>query len=563
MVHITGANAIAKNRPACRPRHPWGKMAPLERADLTLGWFRRLKPWQLLGGYLLLTCLVVGAWISLDKAIGPPPDSEQHLLLCQLYARSLALGGPSAAWDAMQHHPVQWAPLSHVMLGVLAHLVGSDPVTIRLLNLLAAPLLVAGVFFLGAAMGGRLAGTLAALLTLLSLGVTGQLRQISPDLYAAALVPWCLWALHRSQSFSRTWPTLLFGALVGLSVITRVQALFFLVGPSLLAVASALWRGEGIKGRAVRFGRMVAGLAVLLAVSSVWWASRLGPLWALARDHVGDSDETPPAWGDPTFWGGLQEFVGDLGRMTAWLTLAVALIALPLLLRRRLAAAAMLLSWIVGGMALYALTISRHEHYMLPALPGLAILIALGLEQAPRKFSRPAGAVLLLWGGLSVLTAASLGTDQRDALEELFQDDWVPYAYVRLKEQEAMGVKLAARVRPPLVQAMGGPSRGGYLLFVPNHKLSLLPRMVCHMSPGLPGLLYSSNWEDMATTALHRGHRNIHPMFLLSERKVEGWAPVWTGKWSEDGQSLEYHLYLVPAGHPIKRDGVDAEQRLN
>ena len=535
----------------------------LDVSDNSAGWFRWLRPWQLLGGYVLIICVLVGVWITQDRAIGSPPDSEQHLLLCQLYARSIALAGPGAAWDAMHHHPVQWPPLSHLLLGTLAYFAGQDPGTIRLLNLLVAPLLVAGVFFLGAALGGRLAGALAALLTLLSLGVTGQLREVSPDLFAAALVPWCLWALHRTRGFSRTVPTLLFGALVGISIITRIQVLFFLVGPSLLAIISALRRAGGIRGGAVRVGRMFAGLGALLLFSSVWWATRLEPLWALARDHVGDSDEVPPAWGDPTFWGGLQEFVGDLGRMTVWLALAVALATLPLLLKRRPGQGLMLLAWVVGGMVLYALTISRHEHYMLPALPGLALMVALGLEELPRKLGRPAGAALLLWGGLTVFAVSSLGLKQRDFMEDLARDDWLPYSYVRLKERTSQGQALAAMVEPPLVLAMGGRYRGGYLLFVPNHQVSLLPRVTAYMSPRLPGLLYSGNWQDMADTALHRGHRNIHPMFLLSERKVQGWILLWSNTLNHEERSLTYYLHLVPPGDPMRTLGFDKSQRLN
>ncbi len=512
---------------------------------------------------MLVICVLVGVWISQDSAIGPPPDSEQHLLLCQLYARAIALGGPGAGWDAMHHHPVQWPPLSHLLLGALGHLAGSTPEAIRLLNLLVAPLLVAGVFFLGAALGGRLAGTLAALITLLSLGITGQLRQISPDLFTAALAPWCLWALHRSRSFSRTWPTVLFGALVGISVITRVQVLFFLVGPSLLAIISALRRGEGFLGRAARVGRMFAGLGALLLFSSIWWASRLDPLWALARDHVGDSNEVPPTWGNPTFWGGMSEFVGDLGRMTAWLTLAAALATLPLLLRRRPGQALMLLSWMLGGMALYALTISRHEHYMLPALPCLALMVALGLEELPRKVGRPAGAALMLWGGLSVFSVAGADDSHRVLIEELIKDDWATSGYVRLQEQDTIGQALAAKVEPPMIMAMGGRYRGGYLLFGPNHQVSLLPKVVSHMSPRLPGLLYSGNWEDMAATALHRGHRTIHPMFMLSEREVLGWTLLWNATWDVEGRDITYFLYLVPPGDPVRTQGIDKKQRLN
>ena len=539
-------------------------MASLDRGHGNFGgWLRGMKPWHLLGGYVLVCCVVQGLWISLDAAIGPPPDSEQHLLLCQLYARTLALGGPGAVWDTIQHHPVQWPPLSHAVFGMLGSLVGSEPGTIRLLNLLHAPLLTAGVYLLGAALGGRLAGTLAALLTLLSLGIMGQLRQVSPDLVTAATVTWSLWALHRTRGFSRMAPTLLFGALVGIAIMTRVQALFFLVGPSLLAVASGFWRGQGLRGRAARLGRMIAGLVTLLAISSPWWGSRLQPLWDLARDHVGDSEETPPAWGDPTFWGGMLEFAGDFGRMTAWLTLAAALLTLPLLLRRRLPQAAMLLAWVGGSMMLYALTISRHEHYMLPALPGVALMAALGLEQLPRRLSRLAGALLLLWGGLTVFAVAGAGTAQRDAIEKLMQKDLIPHAYVRLNEQDAVGKNLANQVEPWLVRAMGGRYRGGYLLFVPNHWLSLLPRMMNHMSPRLPGLLYSGNWEAMAEAKLHQGHRRIHPMFLLSERQFKQWTPLWTGDWKEEDKTLVYYLYRIPAGHEIQVKGIDAEQRLN
>lgn len=521
----------------------------------------RLRPlhWLLLFGALLMAVQVL--WIAGDRGIGPPPDSEHHLLLSQLYARALQLEGASGLWDTLRHTPTLWPPLTYLFHGGLAALVGLEHRTVRALAVLLVPLLLWGVYRLGRALGGGpLSATLAALLTVWSIGVVGQMRQVALDFGAITTVVWSLSALLSTRGFTRLGASLWFGASVGLCLLGRTQALFFLTGPALLVIGETLWRGPSWAERARKLGRMVAGLGPLALVSAPWWAGRLGTFWSHVRDHV-DTEETP-VWGDPTLWGGVKQYVLDLGRTSVWLPLVLALALLPLLLRRgRARSAALLLAWVGGSVLFYASTVSRHPHYILPALPGLLLIVALGLGRLRLRLGAPLGALLLaLVCGTTLAQSVYRDDGSSDLVWQLSQSGLGSYSYVRAPHVTTPAMRLAARLHPildPLLEGAGGKA---YLLYVHDPRYCLLPRVVVHLMVRYPGLLYSDNWRSFAVSPLHRRWRRRGPMLLLSAQKKPGMKLVWSGEVNEENVDVFYYLYQVPKGHKVLEQGMDDQQ---
>ena len=519
----------------------------------------RPSPLVVLCAGSLVLALMTASWILADTALAPPTDSAHHLFNAISFSRTLQLGGAGQLWEEARMFYVGWPPATYAMLHApLGWAFGDQTYLIRLYALALVPLLLWGTYRLGTSLtGDRKSGTLAALLVILCLGVTGQLRQVSVDLPATASVLLAMVALFASRGFTRARGTLLFGAAVGLCLLTRVQAVFFLMGPVAVAVAWCLVCAPSWRVRAQRLGWLVAALGLALLFSSPWWFGRLKVLWYVSTSHLDSGGRIAPR-GDPSFIAGLTHYAAALGKLGGWTMLAAALGTLPLLLWRRgrrahepaLRDVAVLLAWIVGGVVGCSLGIHREPRYLLPAIPALALLAVTGLRALPQR-RHLAAALLALTVIGPTLVFAAFPVDKR---HWLIRRGVLERAYVRHPEWnrwvEAARLAAAAMVRDNGQDRRGD---GSYLLFVQDARVNYLPRMGSYLVPMFPDLAYSSQMSPrLANSRWHRRLRQERRVYLISEVDTELDLPlVWVAKRHAYQNRTPIRLYRVPPGHRL------------
>jgi len=519
---------------------------------------RRIKPFWVLTGAGLLLAVVTVLYVSMDQGICPPTDSEHHTLNAQLFARTIHLFGISGLWELMRASYPGWPPGSYVLLyGPLAWLMGEGNQMVRLCALPLIPLLLWGVFRLNSALlGDRLSGTLAAALTIFSFGIAGQLRQVSIDLPATAAVLLAALALLRAQTWTRLRPSLLFGATCGLCLFCRVQAIFFLSGPALLTAFFAWQRCSDHGARARLVGRMALALLTAAAISSPWWFGHLRWLWDIMTSHL--TPERIQPRGDPGFLPGLTFYAAALGRICGWPTLLSVIVTLPLLLKKSdpthprvevLALVALVLGGLLGG----ALGIHREARYLLPAIPAMAVLAALGL----RRLSRPwqgllaAGLLLLTVGPTLLLSGFGLRGNSKLARHGVVE--W-GYSRIPVKVPSWEAAQEVARV---LYRASGKNRQGDeiYLLLVQEEHMNYLPRITSFLAPQFPDLLFSyTNNLAITNSGRHLMERNQRWLFLLTETRHAFDLPLlWAAKKHRYKNPVPIRLYRVPPPHGLYR----------
>ena len=281
----------------------------------------------------LVTAALTAAWVVQDTGICPPTDSEHHLFNAILYARTMHLGGLPALWDLLRTTYVGWPPASYLLLyGPLAWAISDNAHMVRIYGVMLIPIIMWCTYSLSLRFGSRRDGALAALLTLVTFGISGQMRQVSIDLPATAAVLLVLVSMLSTRHFQKTGATLLFGAAMGLCLFTRVQANFFLVGPLVLWTVTALMRAGSVRAGLSVITRLFLAALVALAVSSTWWAGHLTSLWHISTSHM-DPTQVQPR-GDPSFWAGLGYYLLSLGRLCGWPMVAAPLALLQVLTRQ-------------------------------------------------------------------------------------------------------------------------------------------------------------------------------------------------------------------------------------
>ena len=505
----------------------------------------------------LVLALVTGAWIYADTALAPPTDSAHHLFNAISFARTLQLGGLAQLWQEARMFYVGWPPATYALLHApLAWLVGDQAHVVRMCTLTLVPLLLWGTFRIGTTLtGDRRCGTLAALLVILCVGVAGQLRQVSMDLPATTAVLLAMVALFRSRAFSHAGGTLLFGAAVGLCLLTRVQAVFFLAGPVVVGVTWSLASAPSWRARGQRLGWLVAALLLALLISSPWWFGRLEALWYVSSSHLDSGGRIAPR-GDPSLAAGLLHYSAALGKLGGWTMALAAMAALPLLLWRRDAArlptwqVAVLVAWIVGGVVGCSAGIHREPRYLLPAIPALALLAVTGLRALPRRRELALALLALTVIGPTLVWAA-FPVGKHHWLTTRGVLEW---AYVRHPGQTRWTAAARAAARA-MVQHSGGDrlGDGSYLLFVQDARINFLPRMGSYLVPMFPELAFCSQMSPrLANAPWHRKLRAERRVYLLSEVDTELDLPlVWSARRDLYMNRTPIRLYLVPPNHRL------------
>ena len=373
------------------------------------GHLRRWFPLLLLGMYGLAFGAITAAWILADNSLLSHYDSGHHHRSVLLVSRALIQEGLAVGMQTAlaKLHPV-WPPGIFLLHGILGWLLGDGFHALRLYNLLYIPPLIWGVYLLGRRLGDRSTAILAAVLTISSPGVAFHLRHVCIDNAAMVMVVWGMVFVMRAVERPGPKSLVLLGLVSGLGIMFRIQYLFFVVLP--LMVAGTRWvREASTRARRIRLLLwMGAGVVTALLIWSPHWTAHLDVMARSFIDHFqGTGDSAAPG-----YWSGLCSglvyYSLAPAKLVGWPVVLAAVVALPFLLRGNPRTLYLLLS-VLGGVILYGVTISREPRYILPMAPALALLAALGAARLPARVRDVLVPVLLLiTAGPTLLAAGSL-----------------------------------------------------------------------------------------------------------------------------------------------------------
>lgn len=249
--------------------------------------------------------------------------------------------------------------------------------TLRLPALMAAILILVSVYYLGSEAGGPSVGLIAVLFLLSSFYFVTELRQPSSDLYltafsSAALACW--WRGRRDDDGRFRWWSLA-GLCVGLAGACKGSVVLAIIGPPILA----MWTWE----RRLPLPRTRAawtGIALAIGVTLAWPAAVLHSepaawkLWfreqqiAVAHSaHWWNALTTPHyyLWRCPEY-------------LFPWSVFAVGGIRWGFARRSSNLPPVVRFAWwwFFGDLLLFTLFTARKNYYLMPAVPGLAVLAA-------------------------------------------------------------------------------------------------------------------------------------------------------------------------------------------
>jgi hypothetical protein len=368
------------------------------------------------------------AWVARFR-LGYPLNIDEAGYLATAVADTLAWSssGLLGLWRAFQAQEVH-APLVMLVTAPVQRVLPDDVLAGFLVIELFFALLVVATWALAARLANPRAGLLAAFVVATAPGITDYVRQYQFAVPSAALFTAAIFAQLRSEGLrSRGW-AVAWGALLGLTALTRTMTLALL--PGLVVVAAwQVWtrRGDG-SGQGLH---LAIGLLTAAATALVWYGRNWAGVLAYLLDsgYGARSEITGPARGLDTadFW--LARLVVTIQQgmhlplaVLVLICLALGLVAWTHRARPQGVRAALGRAFrsdagqvlLVLAWAYLALTSTRNvgTGFVLTLVPpAVALAVASLVNVSRRGLRRPLTAGFLLVGALNVAATANVSEE--------------------------------------------------------------------------------------------------------------------------------------------------------
>ena len=371
------------------------------------------------GLWLLGSIWLVGAWCDrlwrvLDRSV-PAWDQADYL------------NGAMTYWQALQSPHLlddQWwrsfwllsskiPPLTYVLTAPWFELLGPSADAAMLVMLFYSAILLISVYGLGVALFDVSVGLWAAGICQLLPGLYRYRLEYLLDFPLTAIVTFSFWllTLWKLSSHKKAFPLLswiwaaAWGLSFGLALMVKQTAIFFLLIPILWAI------GETLRHRHWhRLIQLIAGIGLSVFIFGPWYRTNWLLILTSGKRATLDSAiaEGDPALNTLSAW---TYYAQILPYLLSWILLIVPLIGLLIYfirnqrktrLTRPLSPFIWLAVFLLGGYFLASLNVNKDARYILPLLPVVSLLLAVGLGWRRRTIRWSTVALAALVMGLNL-----------------------------------------------------------------------------------------------------------------------------------------------------------------
>jgi len=337
-------------------------------------------PWLTLGALFALLCVVTAVWVSVDRR---PPEWDHANHLERAVECYRILSGPGhdrlrEILDVSSFYP----PITACAAGLLYFVFPIMPLTAQAVMLGFMALGFAAIFALGRHLFDSETGLLAAFFFGTAPFVIFSLTNFQLDLPLASMVAAALYALVRSEGFSRQSWSVALGIALGLGMVTKPPFAAYV----LPAFCWTVWQALRAPDRRRRLGWLAVALVVGVAIALPWYGPRIMglPTQASNRSFKQAAEAGQAGYLSaesllyyprvlPTQLGMLASLLFVMG---AWAC------------RRYRESRAFLWLSGVAPFVMFSLIQNRNLRYTLPILPVAALLAALGARSLPPSWRR-------------------------------------------------------------------------------------------------------------------------------------------------------------------------------
>lgn len=478
------------------------------------------KRWDILIIFVLFSVFAIYdySWIVRDT-LPPRWDDAWHLMSSLNYYQILT--NPSAdMFEKLIHVDWYYPPFYKFSTAFLYMVFGTSITTAIMINVFYFGILLFSTYGIGKILFNRETGLLAAVLVSLYPIVFSYQRVYLLDLGLAVMVTLSIYLLLRTENFKSSRYSLAFGAVLGMSLLVKWTAVFFIAPPFMYTLYKSFFLkskppAEGVCefcGKKIsnkvsyatknfcsvkckkewkqsrkekpketflfkdkRIINLIVASAAATIIAAIWYV----PNGAGAYKFIVEMD---------TYWSNYYDFPELFSFQAlsfyvlaiisqASFTLAVVfLVGLVYLIKTRPEPSFFLLSWIIFPLIVLTSLLNKNDRYSMPILAAVAIISAFWIISIGNKKTRATILIaVLLLGGVQMIAMASGNNSMHNSLIiysnnqigniSLFppggtlprQEDW--------KHEEILNAILKDALTNERVKARGF----GYIVVVPDH----------------------------------------------------------------------------------------------
>ena len=265
-------------------------------------------------------------------------------------------------------------------------LLGKSLFAAKMTILLYLLVLLFSTYSIGKLLHSKFTGLIAVILLSFYPIIFQSARQYQLDLPLTSLVTLIMYLLLKVDRFNNAKYSLLLGFACGFSMLIKGQAILFIA----FAFVYMLYRSGPFKPKQLR--NLFAALLISALIASVWWGPRINAAILRLKTHIIDpginySFNSPFSWGrkysvesvffhlKELFYSSLRPFFG----------LLFIILFTPFIIQK-IKHKGLYISWIIPPLLLFSLAFTvKHSRFLMPILPALALITALGLEHLQNK----------------------------------------------------------------------------------------------------------------------------------------------------------------------------------
>ena len=276
-----------------------------------------------------------------------------------------------------------YPPFFYICVSLVNIFIGFGKMQVAMGNLFFVMILFVSTYCLGKKLSGEYrTGLYAAFIC----GMYPMIFSLSGfamlDLPLTAMVTLCFCSLVYADGFESPRESVLFGICLGLALFTKWTAPFFIAGPFIYAVIRALSERQN---RLRKIRNISFSLAAAALISNWWYVHQITSAYFIRRDKLESFCRFGTAITERTHPFYTLEGISFYARTFFPYQLSLFfsvffLFGLILFLRSPSRHKVFLFAWIILPYALLTLIISKSPRYIMPVLPAMALITAMGIR---------------------------------------------------------------------------------------------------------------------------------------------------------------------------------------
>lgn len=251
----------------------------------------------------------------------------------------------------------------------------------RLCNILYFSLLLISVYLIGKEMAGVSFGLLSAIFLSFYPAIFGMSRLYTLDFPLACVTASAMYFLIKTEYFTNSKKSLIFGIALGLGILIKAQIIMFIFGPFFYVSIRGYLKGR-MGDRPLIINNLSYSLLLAAAFSSLWWMPNLNNLipifFTQARVSPGNISSSPWIGGVMNLkyfsldW--LLTYMYFIVNNISPVLFLVFLLGIFSIFRAKLKHKVVVLIWLFAAYIIFTFFPVKKDRFFLPALPALALI---------------------------------------------------------------------------------------------------------------------------------------------------------------------------------------------